>query len=236
MFWVLFVCTKVVSAAVILAPVTNTPYRLVFVTQANFPANAAASIAGFNTLVTNQANLNPTLANLGTTWTVIGSTASVDARDNTGTNPFVNGTGVAIYNTGGQIIANSNSDLWDGTLQNPVGFNQFGNSQLNMVFTGSNSDGTKVAGGELGNAQARFGTSGQADSMWIEFTNNFPNALGLYAMSGVLYNGAPMAPAAVPEPSTFLLLGAGAIGLIGYRRRRCEQNRVTSFSNSPQTL
>lgn len=229
MFWVLFVCTKFVSAAVILAPVANTPYRLVFVTQANFLPNAETSIAGFNTIVTNQANLNPTLAGLGTTWTVIGSTASVDARDNTGTNPFVDGTGVAIYNTGGLRMATSNSDLWDGTLENRVGFNQFGNTQLNAVYTGSQSDGTRFVGAELGNASARFGSSSVADSTWVN-QGTFSPALGLFAMSGVLYNGAPIAPAAVPEPSTLLLLGA--MGLIGYRRHR--QIQVNSFSNSPQ--
>ena len=56
---------------------------------------------------------------LGTTWRAIASTPAVDARDNTGTNPA--STGVPIYLLDGStVIANSNADLWDGNLLNPL--------------------------------------------------------------------------------------------------------------------
>ena len=43
---------------------------------------------------------------------------------------------------------------------------------------------------------------------------------------GAVGAGAPAAsPAAVPEPSTFAILAAGAIGLIGWARRRHRQRR-----------
>ena len=40
--------------------------------------------------------------------------------------------------------------------------------------------------------------------------------------SNEAFYGVAMAPAAVPEPSTFLLFGVGVIGLLGYRWRRAK--------------
>ena len=56
-------------------------YRLVFVTS-NTRDATSADISDYNTFVTNTANLVPELLALETTWSVIGSTSTVDARDN----------------------------------------------------------------------------------------------------------------------------------------------------------
>jgi hypothetical protein len=70
-------------------------YRLAFVTSTLRDATSA-NIADYNAYVTTVANAVPELLALATTWTAIGSTASVDARDNTGTNPNVE-AGVPIF-------------------------------------------------------------------------------------------------------------------------------------------
>src|SRR5215471_8873092 len=79
------------------APITVPPslspgdqYRLVFVTSTRRTATSS-SIGDYNLFVTNAANTVPELAALGTTWTAIASTATVDARDNTLTNPGTDG-------------------------------------------------------------------------------------------------------------------------------------------------
>lgn len=58
---------------------------------------ASSAISSYNAFVTGVANTQPALASLGTTWKAIGSTETVDARDNTGTNPDVDGVGVPIF-------------------------------------------------------------------------------------------------------------------------------------------
>lgn len=93
-------------------------YRLVFVT--NGARNALSTdIADYNDFVTAQANLSTELAALGTTWFAIGSTSTVSARDNTGTDA---GGGVPIYLpvAGDLSIADDYADLWDGTIDNPL--------------------------------------------------------------------------------------------------------------------
>lgn len=117
-------------------------YRLVFVTSGTRNAQSS-NIADYNSFVTTQANQSAALTALGTTWTVIGSTSTVDARDNTGTNPDTS-VGVPIYNLQGQLNAANNSDLWDGSLLNPIRFNQVGLvNDAPEVFTGSDSNGVK---------------------------------------------------------------------------------------------
>lgn len=61
-------------------------YRLVFATSTTRDATSS-NIADYNAFVTGVADSVPELLLLGTTWTAIASTASVDARDNTSTNP-----------------------------------------------------------------------------------------------------------------------------------------------------
>src|SRR5580704_3029880 len=104
----------------IAGPITVAPgvpagdqYRLAFVTTTTTDATSS-NIAYYNTIVTNAANLEPALQSLGTIWTAIASTSMVAARDNTNTNPM--SVGFPIYNLAGQLVANSNPDLWGGNL------------------------------------------------------------------------------------------------------------------------
>ncbi len=79
------------SAVPITVPTDLSPgdkYRLAFVTSTGRDTTSA-NIVDYNNFVTAHAAGVPELAALGTTWTAIGSTVAVDARDNTGTNPTV---------------------------------------------------------------------------------------------------------------------------------------------------
>jgi len=78
------VCCQVAIADIVISPPglnIGDQYRLVFVTSGTRNAQSS-NIADYNSFVTAQANQNAVLSALNTTWTVIGSTATVDARDN----------------------------------------------------------------------------------------------------------------------------------------------------------
>jgi hypothetical protein len=113
LIFVFLVLCAPAAAVPITVPTSLNPgdeYRLAFVTSAE-RNGASSAIASYNAFVTSMANTQPALASLGTTWKAIGSTATVDARDNTGTNPVVDGAGVPIFLLNDTLLANDNFDL-----------------------------------------------------------------------------------------------------------------------------
>jgi hypothetical protein len=182
-------------------------YRLAFVTASASTA-ISTNINDYNTFVTTVANTQMALSSLGTTWTAIGSTSSVDARDNTGTNPI--GTGVPIFLLDGESkIADDNADLWDGTIDHALNVTEAGNTfggAAIVVWTGTSSNGTKAPGPnirELGADVVAGGVSNSVTSTWIiggGFDKNAPNPL--YAISGVLIVGTPAATATATATAT----------------------------------
>ena len=91
-------------------------FRYVFVTSGTRNATST-NIADYNTFVNNAASTGSSTSTIPGAWTVIGSTATVNARDNTATT----GTGgVPIYRLDGALVANNYSDLWDGSIANPI--------------------------------------------------------------------------------------------------------------------
>ena len=206
--------TSAAQAALVVVPTGLNPgdqYRLVFVTDGTRDA-LSTDINTYNSFVTNEANkpaLNSALTtagfNLGTiTWKVIGSTASVAARDNTGTNP--SSTGVPIYLINGNRVANNNADLWDGTINVPINRtpSDLGSISSN-VWTGSNTDGS--IGINLGGSSTGVGQTGNSaanNSTWI-FDSLTPLVFAsprFYGMSSILT--VPGSPVTVPEPSSLL--------------------------------
>jgi hypothetical protein len=181
-------------------------YRLAFVTGSASTA-ISTNINDYNTFVTTVANTQMALSSLGTTWTAIGSTSSVDARDNTGTNPI--GTGVPIFLLDGvSKIADDNADLWDGTIDHFLNVTEAGNTLGGgvVIWTGTFTDGTKAPGPnirELGADVVAGGVSDSATSGWIiggGFDKNSPNPL--YAISGVLIVGTAAATATATATAT----------------------------------
>jgi PEP-CTERM motif len=187
-------------------------YRLVFVTSTTRDATST-NIADYNAFVSAAANTQQVLVALGTTWTAIASTGAVDARDNTGTNPFVV-TGVPIYLLDGvSLVANDNADLWDAAIANPIMINESGAALNTLVWTGTTRFGIAGPGfpqgsplGSVTNDVIR-GISSSVGPSWVDGTGTPAAALSsFYALSGVL-----IAPTVVPEPGTLFLFMLGLL-------------------------
>jgi hypothetical protein len=183
------------------------PYRLAFVSNTAETANST-DIADYNAFVTGVANSDPLLASLGTTWSAIVSTSTVDARDNTNTNPA--SLGVPIYNLDGQLVATSNVDLWDGTIANAILYDQNGDQPPpgnQVVWTGTQPAG--IAAEPLGIAFPSWGEGNYATRDWVFSSYGTYGAdrnFLFYGISGVL--------TAVPEPSTLALAAFGGLALL----------------------
>ncbi len=230
------------QAALVVVPTDLAPgaqYRLVFVTDGTRDATST-NINDYNNFVTNQVT-GSALANalsgagLTTTWKAIGSTASVAARDNTGTNP--SSTGVPIYLINGNKVANNNADLWDGSIQTAINITQNDSaSGLPQVFTGTITNGTNQetstvlgSGGNVGpGGNVLYGNNGDTETdVWI-WDDQADSALeqSFYGMSGVLTvpGNQPPAPVTVPEPSS--LLGYIAFTFETWTRALCGSKMV----------
>mgnify|MGYP001194902837 CR=1 FL=1 len=216
----LVVIATPVAADPIVVPTSLNPgdqYRLAFVTSTTGVATST-DIADYNSFVTAAANLEPLLVALGTSWNVIGGTLTVSARTNTATDPTPPGdTGVPIYLVNDTKLVDHYDDLWDGNIDIPFNINENADAVTSFVFTGSSWPGTIAVHRPLG-------FNGSEGTSWIGQTS-FPTikwmiggtesdttrALPFYAISGVLI---------VPEPGSLVLTSIGAVGLIGFGRRR----------------
>ena len=171
-------------------------YRLAFITSTDsFPESS--DIETYNAEIqaladASSLNLNPVK------WNVIGSTTTVDARDNTSTNPNVNGAGHSIFILDGTtVIANDFNELWSGTIQNPINIMDNGSTfdRTPWPYTGTLANGTKRTGTSAANPQRTpFGGSapGQgtltANNWWIYRVNTSSTSqLPYYGMSERLF-------------------------------------------------
>ena len=216
-------------------------YRLVFVTDGTIQATST-DINTYNTFVDNEAHtstiLNDAFTNVGIdpasiTWKVIGSTASVNAINNTSTNTV--DTSVPIYGLDGKLIAFGNSDLWDGDIcphipaagiichDGGISMSQSGHYLFGDVWTGTLSSGVAWSEpnlGPLGSVPVTIGSSYGTNVTWIRYGSDFgPGFNGpvafrpLYGISSVLT--VPTPTATTPEPSSllgFITLGGLMLG------------------------
>ena len=216
------------EAAVVTLPPGLAPgaqYRLAFVTSTTRDATAT-DIAVYDAFVTTAASAVPELVALNTTWRAIGSTTTVDARDHTATNPTTNGAGVPIFRLDGVKIADTNADLWDGSLDAVLGIDERGQpatSTNRAVWTGtapngvkgvpiSDGDGPLGTGGTFG---PRLGLADTTSSAWIGAgaTGGASSLRSLYGLSDPL-----VAP--VPAPAALPLFASALAGLAALGRRR----------------
>jgi len=197
-------------------------YQLVFMTS-NRTVGTSSDIGDYNAFV--QAAADAAGIGQGSTvlgvdapnisWTAIGSTSTVNARDNA----LVVGQ---VFNLAAEVVATSFTDMWDGTLQNAIVYTEFGGGGdgVNGAHTGSFADGTRDINCLGCQGTVRVGLRGQTDTLWLHFnTIGALTPLPIYALSEVLdYTGTPIN--VIPEPSTALLLGLGLTGLAAKGRRR----------------
>ena len=201
------------AGPIVTVPTSLSPgdsYRLAFLTSGRTAATSAdinvynAFVDGFGDTV------------IESDWRAIASTATVDARDNTGTNPI--DVGVPIFLLNDTLLANDNADLWDGLIDTPLHVDNNGDeNQSYYVYTGTTQFGVSSGPGGGGNAHGPLGdvlydpsaTIGLSDSsgpQWVRTTST--NVLfvtrPLYAISAVLV---------VPEPGTGVLVALGLLGL-----------------------
>ena len=138
-------------------------FRLIFLTSTSREATSS-DIGVYNTFVQNRAAAgHMQIQSYSLQFRVVGSTAAVDARDNTSTT----GTGVPIYWLNGAKVANNYADFYDGSWSNEANpKKESGTNSTNgnlSVFTGSNDNGT-ASGNPLG---SRLVTTGRLNSSTI---------------------------------------------------------------------
>ena len=206
-------------------------YRLVFVTSTTRNA-LSTQISDYNAFVDATAKAEDSLLkDLDTTWNAIGSTSTVDARDNTNTNPEEN-IGVPIYLIDGNRVANNNADLWDGSILVQIDRTEKDNVVdrtppfgFTNVWTGTNFEGFGRLNDELGTntphpvrgianlSGISTGQSWIAGSFNIGIDSSF--LFAMYGMSGTLTVPSVVAPS-TPEPNGLLgLLTLGGLILAG---------------------
>jgi hypothetical protein len=112
-------------------------------------------------------------------WFVMGSNATVDARDNAVVS-------ASVYLLDGTKIATGFSDIWDGTLLAPLNRTESNDLVDVSVWTGSGSDGIeRNAIGEGGTVT--YGDTDRVYGQWM--SNGFvvpSNNFRLYALSAEL--------------------------------------------------
>ena len=125
-------------------------FRLLFLSSTKTDATAT-DIADYNTFIQNLAAAgHDDIQDHSAGFRVVGCTADVDARDNTGTNTNTDGAGVPVYWLNGDKVTDDNADFYDGDWDDEVNDkNESGNNGPNTSVssqyprTGCDHDGTE---------------------------------------------------------------------------------------------
>ena len=184
-------------------------FRLFILTPTTTEATSSA-IATYNTVVqTDVAAGHMAIRPYAPQFRVLGSTATVQARDNTKTT----GTGVPIYWLNGSRVAASYGDFYDGSWLSNAARNPTGTSVRGFrVWTGSNSDGTAEADYELGSAgDVRYGNLLGTSNGMTYYRGAPSRKYPLYGMSPVFVVDAEPPPPPPPPPPELTITGGAAV-------------------------
>ena len=194
-------------------------FRLIFLSSETRTAEAT-DIATYNAWVQGlAANGHADIQDHSSTFRVVGSTAAVDARDNTSTTYTSSDKGVAIYWLGGDKAADDYEDFYDETWDEEASMRDESGTAVtapSSVFTGSNHDGT-TTGRPLGTNVVTVGVPNSTIANDGPLSSDVFNASTgdshLYALSGVFEVGAievpadwSLAPSGLQEGDQFRLL------------------------------
>ncbi len=175
-------------------------YRILFITRDTGDATSS-NIADYNTFVQAQAAANTNTPFTDVTFNVLGSTDTVDARDNTNSNRNSDGAGERIFYYLGRKAADNYADFYDTNWdtaeardQHGQTFNDGGTGTL--IWTGTTNAGTKTGnsplGGTPGNPAAFYGFRSAGNQRFSFQPQATTFRYHFYALSDVLLIGMPM--------------------------------------------
>lgn len=182
-------------------------FRVVFVSSAVRDASSS-NIADYDLFITNLAVAAGLDTYFGTpvTWQVLGSTSAVSAISRV---PL---TSPSIYRLDGVKVANSGTDLWDGSIDAPIRITETGGLPVNIqTWTGTDPFG-QPGGTPLGDTRVWEGVNTQTNKAWtaVQAGSMTLSSNHLYGISNVL-----TVSAAIPEPTSLTLVLVGIAGLTG---------------------
>jgi hypothetical protein len=202
-----------------LAP--GSQYQIAFVT-ADRTSGSSGSETYYNNFVSAEAAPLTAILPSGTTWRAITSTYDgtnyYNAVDNAATL-----SGVPIYNTKGQLVA-TGTGLWGGSLHALLEYDQTGDAIVDTGYpavwtgtSGTGNTGDAVPGHALGQSYPEVAVPFTTAWWWL---GSGAGAYSTSAYMSVYALSSPITVASVPEPSTVVLLGIGAVSLLAYAWRR----------------
>lgn len=198
-------------------------YQLIFVT-ADFITATSSDINYYNTFVTNEAALNPSLPQ-GVTWHAVASTETANAYLNAAVYP-----GIPIYDTQGNLVVAASESLYaGGDFINPPMYDQYGHpTDSTLVWTGSTASGDSFYSLSLGdnNVEAGVPTSPVFADFLNDTTGPAIESLPMYGLSRSITIGANL-----PEPATISLLGSALLVIGGVSSLRWTRKRNWKKSN-----